>query len=154
MMLFLSLTFHSFIAGLVLGARQDMLTIFVAIIAHKGFASFALGCSFARTSATAVSTRAACGWIVAFGCVTPVGVLLGGLLSSFSESNALYSLTALAAGTFLYVGAVEVIAKEMGHSHASEAGGRVEERPILEVLLRLTALLLGFGLMALLGLWV
>jgi zinc transporter ZupT len=139
--LFLALTVHSFIAGLVLGVDGEATGVFVAIIAHKGFAAWALGCSFARTAA--VSIRAAWLWVLSFAAVTPLGIVVGASIASFAENGAIDTLKAIAAGFFLYVGIMETIAKVLD-----------EEAGCAEVLLKLTVLLLGFGLMALLALWV
>ena len=139
--LFLALTVHSFIAGLVLGVSGDTLGVFVAIVAHKSFAAWALGCSFANADASVLSSRGAWAWVLGFALVTPCGIVVGTALSSFTESSTIYALLALAAGFFLYVGLMEIVAKEL----KSEEGG---------VLPRLLMLVLGFGLMAMLAIWV
>ena len=47
-MLFFALSFHSFIVGLALGLAPNIFgTLFIAVIAHKSIAGFALGASFA-----------------------------------------------------------------------------------------------------------
>lgn len=139
--LFIALSVHSFIAGLVLGIDDDTIGVFVAIICHKVFAAWALGCSFARSPS--VSPRASWMWVLGFALVTPVGILIGTGLASFTESTALDSFKAVAAGFFLYVGMIEIIAKEM-------------EAPssLVDASIKLVITLLGFGLMSMLALWV
>ena len=47
-MLFSALSFHSFIVGLALGLADNVFgTLFIAVVAHKSIAGFALGASFA-----------------------------------------------------------------------------------------------------------
>mmetsp|Transcript_20481 Transcript_20481/g.66822 ORF Transcript_20481/g.66822 Transcript_20481/m.66822 type:complete len:358 (-) Transcript_20481:197-1270(-) len=145
--LFLSLTMHSFIAGLVLGVSggEDGLGIFVAIIAHKVFAAWALGCALA-TAPGPFAARAA--WLLGFTLATPTGVAVGMSLSTAAwvDSTVESSLVALAAGFFLYVGLMEIIAKELVDYQTKGAGWFAS--------LKLLMLLLGFSLMAMLAIWV
>ncbi len=111
--LFLVLSVHSIIAGVSLGLEKTLISssvIFIAIIAHKSSAAFALGVSLRNESFS--SRRLA--WTVAFfSCMTPLGVILGAAFSN-SASNAASVraeavFDALAAGTFLYVPAIDII---------------------------------------------
>lgn len=147
--LFLALTLHSFIAGLVLGVGGSLETgIFIAIIAHKTFAAWALGCALARTDRSQLSTAKAWVCLCSFCLTTPVGIFIGMALSSASwvDSRAQHMLVAIAAGFFLYVGLMEVVAKEVVDYHTKGSG--------VFSLLKLLMLVLGFSLMAVLGMWV
>lgn len=141
LVLFLALTLHSFIAGLVLGVSGDTFGLFIAIIAHKSFAAWSLGCSFARSDQRRVPPRAAALWVLSFASTTPLGIIIGTALSEANWVDDAFTstLVALAAGFFLYVGLMEVIAKEMADDRWP--------------LLKLTMMLLGFGLMAMLAIW-
>ena len=73
-----------------------------------------------------------------FVAMCPTGVLIGSLLSAYSGANTdvLNGVcSAVAGGTFLYIGAEEILPKEMGHT--------ATDKP-----LKLLCLLCGFGLMA------
>ncbi len=147
--LLLALTLHSFVAGLVLGMGGRLETgLFLAIILHKAFAAFALGCALARTERAQLSLRAAWLSLAGFACTTPLGIFVGvGLAeASWVDGRAQATLVALAAGFFLYVGLMEVVAKELVVYQTKGAG--------IFAFLKLLMLVLGFALMAVLGLWV
>lgn len=113
--LLLVLSIHSLIAGAALGLEDAFLAslaIFIAIIAHKGAAAFSLGVSlrqgeFGRASHIRL--------IVLFSIMVPAGVLLGSMFASlFSGTlDAVFEgiFDALAAGTFLYVGILEILSE-------------------------------------------
>ena len=147
--LFLALTFHSFLAGLVLGFGGGLgAGLFVAIIAHKSFAAWALGCALARTDRKQLSFRAAVISLVGFALTTPSGVMIGMAVASGDalDGRVQPTLVALAAGFFLYVGLMEVVGKELVGYRTKGSGAFA--------LLKLLMLVLGFVLMALLALWV
>lgn len=113
-LLFVILSVHSLIAGAALGLDQNLtssLAILIAILAHKGFAAFALGVSLVRAQ---VPARRVVGTITAFSLTTPTGVLLGTIAAAFlgmdGAGRVEFFFDALAAGTFLYVGISEILA--------------------------------------------
>ena len=122
--------------------------LFFAIIAHKSFAAWALGCALARTDRAQLSFRSAVLSLVCFSMTTPSGVLVGMALSSGDalDGDVQPTLVALASGFFLYVGLMEVVSKEL-------VGYRTKGSGVFAVA-KLGMLLLGFALMALLALWV
>ena len=140
----LVLGFHSLLAGIALGVEDVALVglaIAIAIIAHKGAAAFALGASFVRAG---MARPQAWGLIATFSCITPLGivggVLLGNLLASDDGEIVEAVFDSLAAGSFLYIAALDIIQDEFGerpHSHVPA----------------LLALLAGLGLMALIAVW-
>lgn len=147
--LFLALTLHSFIEGLVLGIGGSVgESLFIAIIAHKSFAAWALGCALARTQRSQLSLRAAWLWFLGFALTTPVGVVIGMVLVDYEWVDGIvqHTLLALASGFFLYVGLMEIVAKELVDYHTKGSG--------LFAVFKLLMLVSGFALMALLGLWV
>jgi zinc transporter 1/2/3 len=112
----LVLSVHSLIAGTALGAEQTtagMLVIFLAIIAHKGSAAFALGVSMVRGGVPRARIPRT---IAVFASMTPVGIVLGSVLASLLSGHAALLFEgvfdALAAGTFLYVAVLDVIGEE------------------------------------------
>ena len=149
LVLFFALTLHSFLAGLVLGLGGGLeVGLFFAIIAHKSFAAWALGCALARTDRAQLSFRAAVLSVVGFSLTTPSGVLIGmGLASADAlQGDVQPTLVALASGFFLYVGLMEVVSKEFVGYRTTGSG--------VFAALKLAMLILGFALMALLALWV
>ena len=141
--LIVALSIHSLIAGIAMGAQRtlaNVVLIFVAIAAHKSTAGFALGVSLARNE---VHRRRALGLIGLFAMITPIGIVLGLL-----ATNALHSrgqtifdavFLALAAGSFIYIAAFDIMRDEF-----LQPGPRA-----VKWLLAAT----GYGLMGLLALW-
>ena len=156
---FMGLCMHSFIAGLSLGVllgrdHGEAMSAFAAIVSHKAIASFALGASFVRargTSGEPLSRCAVLAWIVAFSAVTPLGVILGHAVGSVVHSQVAAALSAVAAGTFVYVGLVEIAIEELGD--ARHQRGR-RSSAVGAVSAKAAALLAGYALMALLAVWV
>ncbi len=117
------------------------LVIFLAIIAHKGAAGFALTLDFQRAG---FARRKSVRMLTVFASMTPLGIILGSGLDRLLHKQ--YGLLfeglfdALAAGTFLYVGIVEIISKEFADRHG--------------VAFKFVALCLGLTIMALIALWV
>lgn len=114
--LLMVLSVHSLIAGAALGLETTAaasIGILVAILAHKGSAAFALGISMGKG---AVERGRATRLIVLFAFTTPIGILIGGLVSQgLSTSAALIAqgvIDGVAAGTFLYVAVLDIIQEE------------------------------------------
>ena len=66
--------------------------------------------------------------------------------ASWVDGDVQHTLIALASGFFLYVGLMEIVAKELVDYHTKGSGAFA--------FLKLLSLIAGFVLMALLGLWV
>ena len=137
--IWLALCFHSMMEGLALGAAETVNTgIFIAIVAHKGLESFALGTSMIRTNCSMLRYVTMC---AAFAAMTPIGILIGMIIEHFAEDSLVSAgVGCIACGTFLYVGIVEVIINEIHRKH--------------DKLAKCLMLILGFGFMAMLALWV
>jgi zinc transporter 1/2/3 len=142
-LLALILTIHSFIAGAALGIEKTMFgsaALFVAIIAHKGGAAFALGINMIKG---AIHKSRHIKVILLFSAMTPLGIVLGSLLSRGMSSSTGQIVEgifdSLAAGTFLYIAVLDIIEEEF-----SIPGNE---------LLKFISIIAGLGLMALLALW-
>ncbi|HDJ86205.1 MAG TPA: hypothetical protein ENG77_03750, partial [Chromatiales bacterium] len=114
--LVLTLSIHSVVAGIALGAQQNLTNIsfiFLAILAHKATAGFALGVSLARNE---VPIRRSYALVGLFGAMTPLGIVLGMVVSSLlaSRGGGLFdaAFLALAAGTFIYISALDILQDE------------------------------------------
>jgi zinc transporter 1/2/3 len=137
------LSVHSIIAGLSVGFEPKLnstLVILAAILMHKGSAAFALAISMERHAVARSRQRRLLGLFV---LMTPLGVLIGSLASTVVTGAAASPLEGIfdsvAAGTFIYVAILEVIAGEF-------AGG-VDRWP------KFCLIGAGLALMALLALW-
>ena len=144
-LLLLTLSVHSLIAGLALGAQASLAgfaVVFIAVIAHKGAAGFALGASLHRAG---VPRPRALRLIVGFAVMTPLGVLLGTgaseLLASRSATLFEAVFDAVAGGTFLYIATFDVIREEFLPPPPDRAS-------------KWFAAVVGLALMAWLALWV
>ena len=115
---------HSLLAGIALGIEGSAivgLAIVIAILAHKGAAAFSLAVSFVKAG---MARKRAWGLIATFSTVTPLGILIGSLLGSALPERPGEIVEgifdALAAGSFLYIAAIDIIHEEFGegeHSH-------------------------------------
>ena len=114
--LLVTLSVHSVLTGIALGIQSgisDVTILLIAILAHKGTAGIALGVSLQRSS---FSKKTKALLVVVFTVMTPIGILLG---IAFSEIFQLRQrevveaiFNALAAGTFLYIAALDIFAEE------------------------------------------
>lgn len=143
--LILVLGLHSLLAGIALGIEGSGivgLAIVVAILAHKGAAAFSLGVSFVKAN---MPKCRAWGLIATFSCVTPFGIFIGSALGSIlsGENGEIVEgvFDALAAGSFMYIAAVDIITEEFGDAEHSHIPG-------------FAALLAGLGLMTVLAMFV
>ncbi len=104
------LTVHALTAGVALAAvesRADIAGVMLlAILAHKGFESFALASVFSMTGAKRANVVV---MVIMFSLVTPVGLLAGSQISGLLGNGGTSILTSLAAGTFLYVCLCELL---------------------------------------------
>jgi len=141
--LLLTLSIHSILAGLALGLQDslaDVGVIFIALMAHKGVAAFALGVSLLRSQAT---FRSGLILIALFSVTTPLGVAGGACFTAFfsgpwrEAGEAIFN--AMAAGTFLYIAALDIFSEEFL---------RPRNRNI-----KFVASTLGFAAMALVAIW-
>ena len=98
------LAIHSFLAGIALGMSADLKTfvvVTIAILSHKWAAGFALAMMLAKSSLT---SKACWFWYLFFAVMTPLGILVGSILLPWHHGELSMIATAVAAGTFLYVG--------------------------------------------------
>ena len=136
-----ALGFHSLLEGLAQGSATDLklsLKLLALITVHKGLAAFALGCVFIRSGLS----RASClrGGSV-FAAATPVGVLVGSSArASIADGGWTSWVLALAAGSFCYVGLIEILPRELASRGAPKPA-------------QFAALAAGFGLMAIIAVW-
>lgn len=100
------LSIHSFLEGAAVGLSASFSTtfiIFIAIIAHKGAASFSLSVNLNRSSFRFIQNIII---FSIFAFMTPIGIFCGHwiLLKTSHNSLLVPIFSSLAAGTFLYIG--------------------------------------------------
>lgn len=116
--LLLALSVHSMFETMALGLANTKLDAFLLAMSiglHQPAESVALLVSFIKTG---LPTKTIAKMLALFSCVGPLGVASGLLVSQYAGKMADAVLVALAAGTFVYVGATEVVADEFeGQEH-------------------------------------
>ncbi len=139
----LILSVHSVIAGIALGVEDHFAAsaaLFIAIIAHKAAAAFALGASLHRGG---VARGRSIRIVSLFSAMTPLGIAaglsLGAVLTGRDVQWFEGTFDALAAGTFLYIAVVPIVGEEFA---ANE-----------DIALKFAMVLLGLGVMALVAVW-
>ena len=110
--LLIALGLHSFFEGVALGLGDTIgrtLVMLGAILVHKWAESLSLGISFvrAKTDKTNFITMS-----IVFGIISPLGVIVGWVLSESNYEIIQGIFLALSTGTFLYVACTEVIVEE------------------------------------------
>lgn len=142
--LVVGLSLHSVLAGLALGTQNsftDSVAIFAAVFIHKATAGFALGVSLARSGIARSRTLRL---VALFAVMTPIGIAAGMALDAtfraVSESHLDATVQALAAGTFIYIAALDIIQDEF-----LRPGSR---------LMKWIFATLGLALMALVAIWI
>ncbi len=118
-----ALSLHAVLAGFAVGSKLVGLTVFAlatALAVHKFAAAFTLGSILLRSGAT---KRTMIKVVGAFSIATPIGLALGtGFQHILSDRAGLLveaSFDALAAGSFIYIAALDVIHETFFHKKAS-----------------------------------
>ena len=110
--LLIALGLHSFFEGLALGLGDTIgrtLVMLGAILVHKWAESLSLGISFVRAKTDKTNFIA---MSIVFGIISPLGVVIGWVLSESNYEIIQGIFLALSTGTFLYVACTEVIVEE------------------------------------------
>ncbi len=145
-MILIILCIHSIIEGATLGINTTVanaFVIFIAIIAHKSCDSFALATTLKRYT---LVPNFQIPLIVIYALMTPLGIAVAsgiiGVLSNRSGILAESIMNAAAAGTFIYIGALDAIIQQF----------RVKS--LKQNFLDFSALILGMSFMGLLAIWI
>ena len=143
-LLLLVLSIHSVIVGIAEGAQSSAskaLIVFIAVVAHKTMAGFAIGISYRRSGSTLPRTAPVA---VFFASMTPIGILAGAVVEALISSRRCLWFEAIfdsvGAGTFLYVASVDIVRTEF------ELRGDRWQKWLLAAL--------GFSMMAVLASWI
>ncbi len=135
------LAIHSLLEGTAVGIGSDLaetLILFIAIIAHKWAASFALSLQINKSTLPLVTKTAL---FIIFAIMTPLGVLFGIFIHHFTTNQiALPIFNALAAGTFLYIGTLHGLSRAVLVDRCCN-------------LREFSMVIVGFALMAIVAVW-
>jgi zinc transporter 1/2/3 len=145
-MVLIVLCIHSIIEGATLGINTAItyaFVIFIAIIAHKSCDSFALSSTLERYRIMPNYNTLI---ILLYALMTPFGIGLAssmnGLLSNQTSILAEASLNAIAAGTFIYIGALDALLQQF------------KVKRLQQNVIDFFSLLFGMGLMGVLAIWI
>ena len=143
----IALSIHALIAGVALGISTELSIVsilFIAIIAHKGFETFAFVVNLHRQLGKVFQVILV---LLVFSLVTPVGIALGIFSDTFLYvplDNLLTALfSAFAAGTFLYIGTVH--SHHLHHTH---------EKDNYHQYVKVIATIIGVAVMGVISIWV
>ncbi|OWF44477.1 Zinc transporter ZIP1 [Mizuhopecten yessoensis] len=116
LLLLLAISLHSLFEGLAVGLQtntESVLSIFIALLLHKGILSFSLGMNLVQSK---LSRTAIIRSLAIFGLSAPVGIGIGiGIIDLWdSKVSSLVQgiLQGIACGTFLYITFFEVLPHE------------------------------------------
>ncbi len=146
MLLAITLSIHSLIEGAALGINMTIsgaFVIFIAIIVHKSLACFALIMSLRRAN---FSKKRVMGMLLLFSLMTPAGIFLASFIGNALEHDASIMaeavLNAITAGSFVYIGTLDTIGKQLKPQHFVE---RVRE---------FSGFIVGLVMMGIVGSWI
>lgn len=149
-----SIMIHSVLVGLALGVLHTnvaVLSLGVALLFHQFFEGLALGAVAVKSSFNFKSS-----WhlVLTFTLSCPLGAVLGIFFSSHFDAKdyqtawTLGALNAVAAGTLLHIGLVELLPEDFGEEDCQHRNLNTPSP-----LARLLALFLGGAIMAVLAIW-
>ncbi|KAI9375188.1 Zinc/iron permease [Aspergillus egyptiacus] len=150
----IGVVFHSILIGITLVVAGDSFykTLLVVIIFHQFFEGLALGARIALLPGRIFPSKAIMGGI--FAIITPIGMAIGiGVLNTFNGQDrstliALGTLDALSAGILVWVGLVDMWARDWVID-----GGDMVNAPMGHVAAGGLSLIAGMVLMSVLGKW-
>ncbi|GMT27517.1 hypothetical protein PFISCL1PPCAC_18814, partial [Pristionchus fissidentatus] len=121
----IAMSFHSVLEGFALGVQDTtsgIITLFVSLLLHKAVEAFSVGLQVSKGNTNRM--KAVIGTIVIYAMMTPIGSLLGAGLQGASidpvhKLGAVLLFESMAAGTFIYVTFLEVLAREKDNEYNS-----------------------------------
>uniref|UniRef100_A0A7E4ZU75 Zinc/iron permease n=1 Tax=Panagrellus redivivus TaxID=6233 RepID=A0A7E4ZU75_PANRE len=118
LLLLVALAVHSIFEGIALGAQRntiDFMKFLFSVMIHEVLCSFAYGVSLCKQR---IPFRKAWGSILFLSFTLPMGMGIMAIIGTFEALTALifrFVLEGLAAGTFIYVASIEMLAAEIPH---------------------------------------
>lgn len=138
----LMLSIHSLLEGMAVGMSGEFLTMLIlafAVIAHKWAESFSLALQINKSS---LKFGSGLMFFLVFAIMTPLGIFLGDIISNGVHQEPLLTpiFSALAAGTFLYIGTLHGLRRATMIEHCCN-------------MREFSFMFLGFSLMAVVAIW-
>jgi solute carrier family 39 (zinc transporter), member 1/2/3 len=141
----IALSLHSLIEGAALGVNTTIantFVVFIAILAHKSCDSFALAATLRRYR---ILINQQTPFILIYATMTPIGIGIASttisLLSNEVGATVAASLSALAAGTFIYIGTIDVMTQ-------------LQTQRLNQKISEFAVLLLGISIMGFIAMWI
>ncbi|GMR51708.1 hypothetical protein PMAYCL1PPCAC_21903, partial [Pristionchus mayeri] len=121
----IAMSFHSILEGFALGVQDStsgIITLFVSLLLHKAVEAFSVGLQVSKGNTNRM--KVVIGTILIYAMMTPIGSLLGAALQNASinpvhKLGAVLLFESMAAGTFIYVTFLEVLAREKDNEYNS-----------------------------------
>ena len=148
-MLFFTLDIHSVFAGISVGVELSNFPLLIALCVHKFSAGFALGATFCTIN---VQRHQYVVYAICFSLCAPIGVVYGWYMSvnNLANNTTFGVVYSAVAGTFLYIGIMELGVKELlicrDDPHGSGVLIGLEKW-------KLVFLVIGYAVMAMLAIW-
>ncbi|CEF62842.1 Zinc transporter ZIP2 [Strongyloides ratti] len=119
------MSFHSILEGIALGVKDDsksMLIMFGSLLIHKSIESFSVGLQVSKENSSKMKMIIIT--LLTYSFMTPLGAGIGAFLQNLTidettKISIILFLECLAAGTFIYVTFMEIIAIERENEHDS-----------------------------------
>ena len=110
----LALSTHAIFEGIALGLTSEftgVINIMLGLLFHKGPAAMSLGIAMSKQFKRDDEKRKAINLVILFALATPLGIGLGMLIQDTNPITEIL-FNSVAAGTFIYISASEVIVEE------------------------------------------
>uniref|UniRef100_A0A0N4ZR93 Zinc transporter ZIP3 n=1 Tax=Parastrongyloides trichosuri TaxID=131310 RepID=A0A0N4ZR93_PARTI len=119
------MSFHSILEGIALGVKDDskgMIILFGSLLIHKSIESFSVGLQISKENSSKMKMIVIT--LLTYSFMTPLGAGIGAFLQGLpieetTKMSIILVLECLAAGTFIYVTFMEIIAIERENEHDS-----------------------------------
>lgn len=130
----LALSLHSFMEGLGMGSKQDQKLVWyiVSILVHKWLEAIILGASVLTS---ALPSKISFVLLLVYSSLTSLGALIGkrlsqGALTAAGPSYLMLAMDGVAAGSFFYIGFVEMV----GNEFQTSAGKNTRRETVQKIL--------------------
>ncbi|CAD6187041.1 unnamed protein product [Caenorhabditis auriculariae] len=112
-----AISFHSLLEGFALGVQDTssgLFSLFISLLIHKSVEAFSVGIQFSKAGTSKIAVIVAT--VLTYAFMTPLGALIGALIQredrNLGRDGVMFTFESLAAGTFIYVTFVEIVAYE------------------------------------------
>jgi zinc transporter 1/2/3 len=118
------LSIHSIIVGTSMGIQstiKDFIPIIISVVAHKWTEALALGISILKSD---FSVRRLIIFLGIYASMEPIGIIIGSIVYEVADGKLFEYIEAIlfaaSAGTFIYIGVVDIMMEEFGEANGTE----------------------------------